>query len=435
MQITIHRGAHTIGGSCIEISSGGQRIILDVGAALMESGGGEITPESQANPSVANGMLPDITGLYKGDKPDVAAVFITHAHMDHCGLLNHIHQDIPVYLSEGSKVLIEIGQVFYPEDSKIHFDHFEIFSHWRPFQVGCFTVTSHLVDHSAYDASALLIEASGKRLFYSGDFRGHGRKRKLLEKLIREPLKDIDCLVMEGTTMGGKHEGAFASEAEVEQGFVDVFRDQENISFVMAAGSNVDRLVSLYRASKRSGKTLVLDLYSYYLLHRLHQLRPDSGLPPHDNDHIRIFYVGNHCRAIAEHLGEKVLFAFKHRKIKLDEIVQDSANMVVKLPLSAMEKIASNLHDEKTLSGTRYLYSMWQGYLDKDTSHNKFCEKFGIPLQHVHVSGHAYLEDLKAFAQAINPKQLIPIHTLSGDKFSGYFGNVMRLDDGEPFSI
>jgi ribonuclease J len=433
MRITIHRGTHTIGGSCIEISAGGQRIILDIGAALMESGGGEIASEKQAKPSVNNGMLPNIKGLYKGDKPDVAAVFITHSHMDHCGLLDHIHPEIPVFLSQGSKALIEIGRVFYPENSKIHFDHFKIFEHWQPFKEGCFTVTSHLVDHSAYDASALLIEANGKRLFYSGDFRGHGRKRKLLDSLIKKPLKDIDCLVMEGTTLGGKHKGAFASEDEVEQGFLDVFRDQENISFVMAAGSNVDRLVSLYRASKKSGKTLVLDLYSYYLLHRLHQL--SSGLPPHDNDHIRIFYIRKHCTAIAEYLGEEVLYRFKHRKIELDEIVRDRANMVVKVPLGTMKKIASRLQAEKTLSNTLYLYSMWQGYLDKDPSHNQFCEAFGIPLQYVHVSGHAYLEDLQALAQAINPKQLIPIHTLSGDDFSAHFDNVMRLDDGETLSL
>ena len=42
MQITIHRGAHTIGGTCIEISTGDQRIIFDIGSALMEKGGGEI---------------------------------------------------------------------------------------------------------------------------------------------------------------------------------------------------------------------------------------------------------------------------------------------------------------------------------------------------------------------------------------------------------
>jgi ribonuclease J len=36
--------------------------------------------------------------------------------------------------------------------------------------------------HSAYDAYSLLIGADGQRLFYSADFRGHGRKAALFEQ-------------------------------------------------------------------------------------------------------------------------------------------------------------------------------------------------------------------------------------------------------------
>ena len=52
-------------------------------------------------------------------------------------------------------------------------------AHRTPVEIGPFRVTPYLVDHSAFDAYALLVEADGKRVFYSGDFRGHGRKRKL----------------------------------------------------------------------------------------------------------------------------------------------------------------------------------------------------------------------------------------------------------------
>ena len=45
----------------------------------------------------------------------------------------------------------------------------------KPFELRPFTITPFLVDHSAFDAYALLVEAGGRRLFYSGDLRGHGR--------------------------------------------------------------------------------------------------------------------------------------------------------------------------------------------------------------------------------------------------------------------
>ncbi len=53
---------------------------------------------------------------------------------------------------------------------------------------------------------------------------------------------------MEGTTLGGKHQIGFNTEVEVEQAFYEIFSTQKDISFIAAAGSNVDRLVSLYKA-------------------------------------------------------------------------------------------------------------------------------------------------------------------------------------------
>lgn len=40
--------------------------------------------------------------------------------------------------------------------------------------------TPYLMDHSAYDAYAFLIEADGEKIIYSGDFREHGRKESSL---------------------------------------------------------------------------------------------------------------------------------------------------------------------------------------------------------------------------------------------------------------
>ena len=46
---------------------------------------------------------------------------------------------------------------------------------YRPVSIGPFTVQAYAVDHAAPDAIAVLVEAEGKRLFYSGDFRSGGR--------------------------------------------------------------------------------------------------------------------------------------------------------------------------------------------------------------------------------------------------------------------
>jgi len=52
--------------------------------------------------------------------------------------------------------------------------------------------------HSAFDAHGFLVQAGEKSLFYTGDFRGHGRKSKLLDNLIVSP-PQVNALLMEGT--------------------------------------------------------------------------------------------------------------------------------------------------------------------------------------------------------------------------------------------
>jgi ribonuclease J len=92
-------------------------------------------------------------------------------------------------------------------------------------QLGPFEIRPYLVDHSAYDAYALLISAGGKRLFYSGDFRAHGHKAKVFQKLIAYPPNDIYVLLMEGTTIGrAKAEQKFQSEDDLTNEFVDTFQ-------------------------------------------------------------------------------------------------------------------------------------------------------------------------------------------------------------------
>jgi transposase InsO family protein len=62
--------------------------------------------------------------------------------------------------------------------------------HWSggtPFRLGKFEITPFLTDHSAFDAYMLLVEAGGRRILYSGDFRIHGRKSALVDRLMANP--------------------------------------------------------------------------------------------------------------------------------------------------------------------------------------------------------------------------------------------------------
>jgi len=123
------------------------------------------------------------------------------------------------------------------------------------------------MDHSAYDAYAFLVEAKGKKVFYSGDFRSHGRKGKLFEKLLQNPPKDVDVLLMEGTTLSRSGlENKYPSEDEIETLFVNHFKEARGLTLIWTAGQNIDRLVSIYKACRKAGKKFIADLYTASIL-------------------------------------------------------------------------------------------------------------------------------------------------------------------------
>ena len=153
----------------------------------------------------------------------------------------------PIYMGKLARRLIDATRVFLREE-RYALDFHE-FSAWKPTTIGAFTITPYLVDHSAADAYAFLIEAEGKRLFYSGDFRSHGRKGELFQNLVKRPIRDIDVLFLEGTMLH-RNNDLFPDEKSVQEKIFETARQQKNISFVLSSSQNIDRVVSAYNVCK-----------------------------------------------------------------------------------------------------------------------------------------------------------------------------------------
>ena len=87
MKVRIHRGAHEVGGNCVEIEHDGARLVLDLGWPL------GVAPDVGL-------ALPTVTGLADGDDPSLLGVLLSHPHFDHYGLLAKVPRGVPVYLGE-----------------------------------------------------------------------------------------------------------------------------------------------------------------------------------------------------------------------------------------------------------------------------------------------------------------------------------------------
>jgi ribonuclease J len=372
-------------------------------------------------------ILPAVEGLYSHQNPSISAVILSHAHQDHYGFIRFLHPDIPLYISIGTKSLVEVSNLFL--NTGVNLSQVQTFAMWQPFQVGDFTITPHLVDHSAPDAAAFLIEADGQRLFYTGDFRGHGRKRVLLERFLAKPISQVDCLVMEGS-MIGREEGPYPSEDAVRRAIYDAIAGQQSYTFVFCSSQNLDRLVSTYRAARSARKTLIIDLYTAFILDKLSSISPH--IPQFDWKEVRVLYAYPHAKKLAEY-DRELLYKYKKAKIEWEEIKATPQDMVilVKDNFYFRRIVLSKL---EASGGTKAIYSMWHGYLER-TDLVQFLESHNIELLEIHTSGHAYVGDLKKLAKALAPRFVVPIHTFHPNQYDNIYKNIIQLDDGQTYCL
>lgn len=413
MKILVHKGNHEIGGTCIQVTSGKTTILLDVGLPLSP-----VSPQA------------DVSQL------KVDAVLVSHPHQDHFGLIDRLPPGTPVYIGELGKNLIDATNVLIGKERLGN--NFKHFKAWESFSIGDFKITPFLADHSAIDAYSFLVEAEGKRLFYSGDLRSHGHKGKLFERLVKHPIKNIDLMFLEGTMMH-RNNDLFPDEAAVEKKLVEVIRAQKNISFIISSSQNIDRIVSAYRACKRTGKTLVIDIYTAWVLEQVRKVT--EHVPGMDWPEVRVYADYSHdekLKANPDYFGDFRRRLYLHR-VKWQEMTATPSEFLYFGKMSSFRKINAF---KKGAAPVNVVYSQWQGYL-----HGNYADYFGSDriaayrkdskanFVYAHTSGHAPVEDLQRFAAALKPKTLVPIHTEYAEEFCKSFEHVMRLKDGVAFVL
>ena len=344
MRVRIHRGAREIGGTCIEVEAQGSRIVLDVGLPL------------DASVDEAERLLPDVPGFREPDDT-LLGVFVSHPHVDHYGLARHVLPQVPVYIGADAHRILQAASSYVPGGHA--FKNPNLLSNGTPVETGPFRVTPYLMDHSAFDAYALLVEADGKRLYYSGDFRAHGRKAPLFESMVRRPPCGIDVLLMEGTTIGrdGSTEG-FPTEADLEWRFVEAFRKTRGLHFVWTSAMNIDRLVTIYRAAKRTNRCLIIDLYTTVVL----EATGRTTIPQSHWDGVKLYLPWPQ----RVHVKKKELFDDLKRHSRRRIFEEHLPDLRGRAVVAFTRGMKSDRGVQSVLGDARFTYSMWSGYLEEE---------------------------------------------------------------------
>lgn len=377
MNVIVHRGQNQIGGNIIEISTEKMRILLDVGLELDQE---ELE-------------FPQIDGLF--EDPAFDAVFISHYHGDHLGLAYYIDHQIPLYIGESSYKIVKKADDYKGIQSitPAGFLH-----HLKPIVIGEVTVTPYLCDHSAFDSYMLLCEADGEKILYTGDFRSNGRKS--YERLLQTLPDKVDKLICEGTTLSRQAKRTL-TEKDLEERAVELFRNISGPIFVLQSSTNIDRIVTMYRAAKRSGRIFLQELYMAEITAAI-----GGSIPNPSFSDVYAFIIN----------PKRYDLLVKHQRMGKARMAKTPFVMCVR---SSMLRYLKGLAEMISFEDGLLVYSMWEGY-QKQEQMQEFldaCEKMGLKVVTLHTSGHADAETIKKLIKKVQPNEIIPVHTEAAEWF------------------
>ena len=415
MTLTIHRGTHEIGGSCVEICSDKTKILIDLGMPLDYD---KHTTEEQEQ------IRSDAAEWCKG----VDALFLSHAHADHYGLFDLLPEGTPVYATEETFAMLALDGIL-GDDPTERLEKHPLTS-GQSCEVADIKVTAYIVDHSAYGACAYLIECDGKRILYSGDIRLHGVKGVLYKNLP----KDVDYLLLEGTNI--LRAKSNPTERQIENQFVEAFNEAPDaLHWVWCSAKNIDRICALFRACIRCGRTLVLDPYTANVLAAVTQLNPKIPTAT-TAEQMRVYFPYYLTKRLLERNPESYIYSLEPRKNKVsyNDFMTNPKRYVMLVRPSSVTYL-----ERLNVRHIRLIKSIWSGYWDEPNTERfrSWVEEHCEQVKDIHSSGHADTQSLQRIVEHIRPQTIIPIHTDSPSSFSALFCdyNIRALNDNEDITL
>ena len=219
-------------------------------------------------------------------------------------------------------------------------------------------------------------------------------------------------------------------EEELETDFVELFQRTKGRVFIAWSGQNIDRTVTIYRAAKRTGRTLAIDLYTADVLDRISE---GTGLPRAGFPKLKVIVTGGLQNNYSNQGREDFVERMARNGISAKQL--EGSRHVVMLRRGLIRDYQSA--GVVPTADDAFNFSMWRGYLSEPYHAEalEWCKAAGAEIAYIHTSGHASPADLRAFAASIRPKIVVPVHGVKWDEESEGFGVIRRLADGETLEI
>ena len=383
LQVVPIGGTGEIGKNCAAIIQGDDMIIIDVGLSFPD--------EEMFGVDI---VIPDFTFILE-NRHKLKGIFLTHAHEDHVGALPYLLPDVkcPVFATEFTQAMIQSKL-----EEKIGLKGLELrtVKQGDIIEAGVFQVEFIRVTHSIPENSSIAIRTPLGILLFTGDFKFDfspvDGKLSDMARFAEIGKEGVLCLFSDSTNI--ERPGWGPSESAVTTGFRKAFSEAPGRVLITTFASNIHRMQQAIDVAAETGRKLAvagrrmeqtLDICTRLGHIRLPkdvrvQLRDIGDYEPHQ---LVILTTGSQGEPMAA-LSQMSREEYSRMRILEGDTVLYSAR-----PIPGNEAAIWRTINRIFRMGAKVVYDD------------------PVP---IHVSGHAYQEELKMMINITKPYYLAPVH-------------------------
>lgn len=378
-------GLLEIGKNMTAIEYGNDIIVIDVGMAF----GGDDTPGVDC-------VIQDYTYI-RENAHKLRGVLLTHGHEDHIGALPYFLREFkcPVY---GGKLTIELVR-HKLEDNGVSLKGIGLNACKNGDRVklgNAFQAEFIRVNHSIACSYAIAIRTPAGLIVHSGDFKIDytpiNGKVIDLQRFGEIGHEGVLCFMCESTNV--EKEGSSPSEKDVGEAFQNIFKKTDGRIIVATFSSHIHRMQQIFTAAEMNGRHVCLCGRSMVNCFNIANslgyidMKPDTlidigSINRYPDDEIVVLTTGSQAEPTSA-LSRMAFASHKEVEIREGDTVIISAH-----PIPGNEKSIYKLIDELLKRGADVIYES---------------------LAEVHVSGHAYRNEIRLLHTLLKPKFFIPVH-------------------------
>lgn len=339
-------------------------------------------------------VIPDITYLLER-KDKVKGLFLTHGHEDHIGAIPYILKQLnmPIY---GTK--LTLGLV----ESKLKEHNILDISTLNPVNAGDIVQLDEIgvefirATHSIADSCSLAIFTPVGTIIHTGDFKiDYTPIDGLVMDLNRfSTLGNEGVLLLLADSTNVEREGHSLSEKVIGETLNRIFSGAKGRIIVATFASNIHRMQQIANASIKENRKIAFSGKSMenvskvamelgYLHIPKESVIDIDDINSYPKENITIITTGSQGEPMA---GLSRIAHGSHKKIEIDK---DDLFIISASPIPGNDKIISRVINQLFRKGVEVIYE---------------------DLEDIHVSGHAYREELKLIHTLVKPKYFMPVH-------------------------